>query len=56
MKRVAHIEEGKVVNVSVWNKVPESLDLVEIPQGVPVGIEWDYIEGEFFDNRPTESE
>lgn len=55
LKTYAHIVDGKVVNVSIWDgEAPYSPDeeLVEIPEGTVAGIDWDYIDGEFVDNRP----
>jgi hypothetical protein len=55
LKTYAHIVGGKVVNVSVWNgEAPFSPDeeLIEIPNGSGAGIDWDYKDGEFVDNRP----
>jgi len=55
IKTYAHIIDGKVVNVSLWDgEAPYTPDeeLVEIPEGTPAGIDWDYIDGEFVDNRP----
>jgi hypothetical protein len=52
LKTYAHIVDGKVVNVSLWLKAPEDETLVEIPEGTTAGIDWDYIDGEFIDNRP----
>jgi hypothetical protein len=51
----AHIVDGKVVNVSLWDEeTPYTPDeeLVKIPEGSTAGIDWDYIDGEFIDNRP----
>jgi hypothetical protein len=57
LKTYAHIVDGKVVNVSLWAEDPEDETLVEIPEGTIAGIDWDYIDGEFIDNRPkTEME
>lgn len=59
MKKMAHIVEGKVVNVSKWDGESDwtpSEEVVEIPEGVVAGIDWDYIDGEFIDNRPVEDE
>jgi hypothetical protein len=53
LKTYAHIVDGKVVNVSVWASEPEEKTLVEIPEGTIAGIDWDYIDGEFADNRPV---
>jgi hypothetical protein len=56
MKIYAHIVDGKVVNVSIWDGeapyTPEDETLVEIPEGTTAGIDWDYIDGKFVDNRP----
>jgi hypothetical protein len=57
LKTYAHIVDGKVVNVSVWDGVTHwepSESVVEIPEGIVAGIGWDYIDGEFVDNRPVE--
>jgi hypothetical protein len=57
MKHVAHIVDGTVVNVSVWDGVTPyepAEELVEIPEGTTAGIGWDYVDGEFVDNRPVE--
>jgi hypothetical protein len=59
LKTYAHIVDGKVVNVSVWDGVSSyepAEELVEIPEGVTAGIGWDYVDGEFVDNRPVEEE
>lgn len=57
MKNMAHIIEGKVVDVSLWDGVskwnPET-EVVEIPEGSHAGIGWDYIKGKFVDNRVDE--
>jgi hypothetical protein len=56
MKTYAHIFDNKVVNVSLWNGesdwIPDE-DVVEVPEGMSAGIGWDYIDGEFVDNRPA---
>jgi hypothetical protein len=55
MKTMAHIIDGKVINVSLWDGITEwhpSEQTVEIPEGIVAGIDWDYIDGEFIDNRP----
>jgi hypothetical protein len=55
MKTYAQIINNKVVNVSLWDGESEwnpDEELVEIPEGVNAGIDWDYINGEFVDNRP----
>jgi len=59
LKTYAHIVDGKVVNVSVWDGETEwtpAEEVVEIPEGVTAGIDWDYIDGEFVDNRPEEEQ
>jgi hypothetical protein len=55
LKTYAHIVDGKVVNVSIWDgEAPYTPDeeLVEIPEGTTAGIDWDYIDAKFIDNRP----
>ena len=56
LKTYAHIVDGKVVNVSIWDGKaafsPEQ-ELVEIPEGETAGIDWDYIDEKFVDNRPV---
>jgi hypothetical protein len=55
LKTFAHISNSKVVNVSVWDtQAPFFSDeeLVEIPEGSGAGIDWDYKDGKFIDNRP----
>jgi hypothetical protein len=59
LKTYAHIVEGKVVNVSVWDGIASytaDAELVEIPQGTRAGIDWDYTNGKFVDNRPKLTE
>jgi hypothetical protein len=58
-KRWACIRDGKVKQVIVWDGVQEwapanTYTMVEIVDGVSAGIEWDYVDGEFVDNRPVE--
>lgn len=48
---------AKVVNVVVWDGVQdyqpgEGLEMVALDG--PGGIDWDYVDGEFVDNRPVE--
>jgi hypothetical protein len=63
----AHVVDGKVVNVSVWDgsgeyDPGENVTLVVIPfttdeDGVrwySAAIDWDYIDGEFVDNSPVD--
>lgn len=67
-KWMAHIVEGKVVNVSLWDGESEwnpSEEVIELPTReythsktgeiriqVLAGVDWDYVDGEFVDNRP----
>jgi hypothetical protein len=60
MSVYAHVSNGTVVNVSVWDGAerytpPAGENLVllgeEVVPGMP-GIGWDYQDGEFTDNRP----
>ena len=55
---MAHIVDGKVTNVSLWDGVspwaPEE-EIVEIAEGVTAGIGWDYDGETFVDNRPVET-
>jgi hypothetical protein len=49
----AHIKDNKVINVIVWDGESElsySNELVLLTNNA--GIDWDYIDGEFIDNRP----
>jgi hypothetical protein len=50
MKQMAHIQDGLVVNVSVWDGesdwTPQG-EVVEIPEGEIVGIGWSYLDGKF---------
>jgi hypothetical protein len=58
MKQFAHIVNGKVVNVSLWDGITEwtpNEEIVEIPEVVFAGIDWDYIDGVFSDNRPVQN-
>jgi hypothetical protein len=65
MMRYAHVKDGKVVNTSVWDGLTaytpdEGVTMVPLPtyiddEGVERhtgGIGWDYVEGQFVDNRP----
>lgn len=58
----AHVQDGKVVNTSVWDGVQpytpgEGVTLVQVTDGdeprvgMP-GVGWDYVDGQFVDNRP----
>jgi hypothetical protein len=55
LKTYAHVVDGKVINVSLWDgETPwtPAEEVVEIPEGITAGIDWDYVDGEFIDNRP----
>ena len=67
LKVYAHVIDCKVVNTSVWDGVqpytpPDGAEMVPLPtyvddEGVERhigGIDWDYVDGEFVDNRPVE--
>lgn len=59
MKKMAHIENGVVVNVSLWdgesNWTPNGL-VVEIPEDSLVSIGWAYVDENFIDSNKAESE
>jgi uncharacterized membrane protein len=49
----AHIKDNKVINVIVWDGESElsyANELVLLTDNA--GIDWDYVDGEFIDNRP----
>jgi hypothetical protein len=65
MIRYAEVKDGKVINTVVWDGVTKLADnskaqMVLLPTYVDergvirhtAGIGWDYIDGEFIDNRP----
>ena len=55
MKNMAKIENGVVVDVSVWDGESEwegSRERVEIPATSEAGVGWEYSDGEFLDVRP----
>ena len=67
LRLYAHIIGGKVVNVSVWDGVqeytpPDDAEMIPLPSFIDEdgverhigGIGWDYVDGEFIDNRPVE--
>jgi hypothetical protein len=57
IKTYALIEDGKVVNVIVWDGESElnsSVELVELTNNAGIG--WDYVNGKFADNRPEPTE
>lgn len=56
----AIVKNGKVVNVVVWDGESDynpDGELIKISGLEPEpGIDWDYTNGDFIDNRPTEEE
>lgn len=53
MANYAHIENGKVVNtVLADEEFAATQGWVLIPEGILAGIAWDYVDGQFLDNRP----
>lgn len=49
----AHIKDNKVINVIIWDGKSElsyADELVLLTNNAGIG--WDYINGEFIDNRP----
>jgi hypothetical protein len=63
----AHVVDGKVVSATLWDGLtevarPDGVTLVPLPYTLDedgskrytAGIGWDYVDGEFVDNRPTE--
>jgi hypothetical protein len=59
-KRWACVKDGKVEQVIIWDGVQEwppaeKYTMVELAEDSPAGIDWDYIDGEFVDNRPVET-
>ena len=58
-KRWACVLDGKVEMVIIWDGVQtwppaNDYEMVELPDDSPVGPDWDYVDGEFEDNRPVE--
>lgn len=52
--RFAVVEDGKVAAVINWDgeqELPAEMVLVPVPDDAGVG--WDYVDGEFQDNRPV---
>jgi len=59
VKRWACVKDGKVDMVIIWDGVQnwppaEDYEMVELADDSPVGKDWDYVDGEFEDNRPVE--
>jgi len=60
----AHVRDGVVVNVSLWDGATafdpgDGVTMVPLPyiededgKRYTAGIGWDYVDGEFIDNRP----
>jgi len=53
----AVVRDGVVENTVVWDgesawSPPDGADLVSLADHPHVGIGWDYVDGEFVDNRP----
>jgi hypothetical protein len=54
MANYAQIENGKVVNVVVSDaQYASDNGLILIAEGSGIGIDWDYANGQFVDNRPV---
>jgi len=54
MKKYALVKDGKVVNVILADsKIETEEEMVELEEGSVVGIDWDYTDGQFTDNRPV---
>jgi hypothetical protein len=54
MKKYALVKDGKVVNVILADsKIETEEEMVELEEGSVVGIDWDYNDGQFTDNRPV---
>lgn len=56
MKKYAEVIDGKVTNIVVWNGTSEvagSENFLEILEDIFVDLGFDYIDGEFVDNRPV---
>jgi hypothetical protein len=60
LKHYAIVVDGKVVNTVVWDGTTEynpgdEYSFVDLTGMQPEpGIDWDYVDGEFVDNRPVE--
>ena len=58
LKTYAHIIDGVVVNVSLWDGESDwtpAEEIVEIPEGSSAGIGWDWDGKKFTDNRPQDN-
>jgi hypothetical protein len=59
MKNMAHIVDGVVVNISLWDGESEWLapqEVVEIPESESVAIGWSYVKKKFVNPNQGESE
>ena len=69
LRHYAHVRDGLVVNVTVWDGVskvtrPDDITVVPLPFTTKedgtirytAGIGWTYRDGQFIDERPTENE
>ena len=59
--RWAVIEGDSIVNVVVWDgqsdwSPPEGMTLASLADHPHAGIGWDYVDGEFVDNRPDDDD
>lgn len=56
MKKLAHIENNKVVNISVWDDTgdwaPPKKGFVVLPDDSPAQIGWTYYRGKFSEPTP----
>jgi hypothetical protein len=54
MKTFAEIQNGVIVNVSVWDlETPQSDEFVEITDIPNASIGWSYLNGEFIEPEPV---
>jgi hypothetical protein len=56
--RYALIADDKVINVILWDgstdwSPPTGTEVVSLAGLDEVAIDWDYVDGQFVDNRPT---
>lgn len=57
VSRYACVKDGKVDMVVIWDGVQEwppavDYEMIKLEDDSPVGPDWDYVDGEFEDNRP----
>jgi hypothetical protein len=54
MKTFAEIQDGVIVNVSVWeSETPQGEQFVEITDIANVGIGWSFVDGKFIEPVPV---